>query len=89
LRSVASPVLRARAANALRADVTGCLHKITVPVLYLRASEDRLLSPTVGDSLVSALPHAKLVTIAGPHLLLQGSPAVSAQAVASFVTGLR
>jgi pimeloyl-[acyl-carrier protein] methyl ester esterase len=88
LRSVDSPVLRARAANALRSDVTECLSRITVPVLYLRASEDRLLSSTVGESLLSALPHAKLVTISGPHLLLQGAPAASAQAVAAFVAGL-
>jgi pimeloyl-ACP methyl ester carboxylesterase len=89
LQSVASPVLRARAANALRSDVTECLNKIAVPVLYLRASEDRLLSSAVGESLISSLPHATLVTIPGPHLLLQRAPTVSAQAIAAFVTGLR
>ena len=89
LRSVASPVLRARAANALRCDVTECLNRITVPVLYLRASDDRLLSSNVGDGVMSAIPHATLVTIAGPHLLLQGAPTASAQAVTAFVTGLR
>jgi pimeloyl-ACP methyl ester carboxylesterase len=89
LGSVAPAVLRVRAASALRSDVTGCLGKIAVPVLYLRASEDRLLSSTVGDRLLAAMPHATLVTIIGPHLLLQASPAASAQAVAAFATGLR
>jgi pimeloyl-[acyl-carrier protein] methyl ester esterase len=89
LHSVDSAVLQARAATALRADVTPCLNKITVPILYLRASEDRLLSSTVGDDLLTAMPHAMLVNVAGPHLLLQAAPAASAKAVAAFVTGLR
>jgi pimeloyl-ACP methyl ester carboxylesterase len=89
LASVASVVLRARAASALRANVTGCLGEISLPVLYLRASEDRLLYSAVGDQLLLAIPHATLVTIEGPHLLLQASPKGCAKAVAAFVSGLR
>jgi pimeloyl-[acyl-carrier protein] methyl ester esterase len=89
LQSVAPDVLRARATAALRADVTPCLDGIKVPVLYLRATEDRLLLPGVGEYILRAIPHAQLITIAGPHLLLQTAPGAAANAIAAFAAQLR
>jgi len=88
LYSVAPSVLRTRAAESLRVDVTSCLSNISVPVLYLRAANDRLIFSDSGDKILSAVPHAKLVSIPGPHLLLQAAPVTCAKAVAAFANNL-
>ena len=89
LYSVSPKVLRTRAAEPLRVDVTGCLKQISVPVLYLRATQDRLIFPGSGNKILSAIPHSKHINIAGPHLLLQAAPVACAQAVADFANTLR
>ncbi len=89
LQSVATDVLRARVTTALRANVTRCLARIDVPVVYLRATDDRLLFPGAGERILQALPHAQLIPIAGPHLLLQSAPMAAANAVAAFAVAIR
>jgi pimeloyl-[acyl-carrier protein] methyl ester esterase len=84
LSSVAPAVLRSRAASALRANATARLGAIPVPVLCLRATEDRLLSPVASARILAAVPRVSVVDIAGPHLLLQAAPEACAQAVAEF-----
>jgi pimeloyl-[acyl-carrier protein] methyl ester esterase len=88
LYSVAPSVLRARAAKSLRVDMTACLCNITIPVLYLRAANDRLIFPGSGDRILSAISHAKHISIPGPHLLLQAAPVTCAKAVCDFAKGL-
>jgi pimeloyl-[acyl-carrier protein] methyl ester esterase len=88
LYSVSPSVLRTRASASLRVDVTGCLSNISVPVLYLRAANDRLIFSGAGDKILSAIPHSKLVSIPGPHLLLQAAPVTCAKAVADFANNL-
>ena len=89
LRSVSADVLRRRAMVAMRADVTACLQGISVPVLYLRATADRLLAAAVGEHILRGIPHARLAHIVGPHLLLQTTPTVVANEVAGFAARLR
>lgn len=89
LRSVGADVLRCRAMAAMRADVTACLKRIAVPVIYLRATGDRLLAAAVGDHVLRGIPHARLAHIAGPHLLLQTAPVAVANEIAAFAAGLR
>jgi pimeloyl-[acyl-carrier protein] methyl ester esterase len=84
LRAVEPAVLRCRAVSALRVNVASRLSAISVPVLYLQASEDRLLSRTAGAQILAAIPHADVINILGPHLLLQSAPKACAQAVAKF-----
>jgi len=86
LRSVEPAVLRSRAANALRADVSSRLGAISMPVLYLRASADRLLSAAAGARIVASIPRAEGKEIPGPHLLLQAAPEACAEAVAAFAS---
>ncbi len=88
IASVTPAVLRSRTISALRADASARLNAISVPVLYLRASEDRLLSPGASDRIKAGIPHARIVTIAGPHLLLQTAPQACAEAVATFAAQL-
>ncbi len=88
LDSVAPAVLRARMAQVFSVDVWGCLKQISVPVLYLRAAQDRLISTRAGNKILSAIPQALKVDIAGPHLLLQAAPVACAKAVADFANEL-
>lgn len=88
LLQVAPTVLRSRAAAALRANVLGQCSAISVPVLNLRATSDRLLSRRASQQLVAALPRCEGVDIAGPHLLLQAAPQACARAVGKFKSQL-
>lgn len=88
LEAVKPSVLRSRAASALRVNVSSRLKSISTPVLYLRASNDRLLSRAAGARIVGVLPRAEVADVAGPHLLLQASPAACADIVARFASRL-
>lgn len=88
LLAVAPDVLRFRAAVALRANSSATLGAITVPVLYLRAKHDRLLSQGTGKQILAAIPRCTAVDIAGPHLLLQAAPEDCARSVAEFADRL-
>lgn len=85
LKQVSPDVVRFRVATALRANLPNALlSSITLPVLYLRATHDRLLSPAAGRHLRSSLSNCEIVDIAGPHLLLQAAPAECARVVVDF-----
>lgn len=89
LKNVSPDVLRDRAAAALMVDTSAFLGKINVPVLYLRASRDRLITRAVGNEISKGIPQAKIVEISGPHLLLQSAPNESAAVIAEFVARFR
>ena len=88
LLSVAPRVLRERAAAALRINVMQACSAVAMPVLYLRATHDRLLSPRACRQVMAAIPHCIVKDIAGPHLLLQTQPAACARAVRDFAKHL-
>lgn len=84
LRAVSPRVLRGRAKEALTAAPVETLGEVNVPVLYLRATADRLIPRTASRRLQLLLPSATVVAIEGPHFLLQAAPAVCAAAIHSF-----
>lgn len=88
LLAVSPTVLRFRAAAAMRANVSAGLRSISAPVLYLRSTQDRLLSASAGRHILSSLPQCTAVNIAGPHLLLQAAPVECARAVSAFARRL-
>ena len=88
LRSVRPAVVRARAAAALRVDMTDFLPSVRVPVLQLVASHDRLLARSASAELAAGLPSCRTVKVPGPHLLLQTATQACAQEVAAFALGL-
>ncbi|WP_374336214.1 alpha/beta fold hydrolase [Leeia sp.] len=58
---------------------------ITVPVLCLHATADRLLPRQTTQYLRESLPQAMHVQIAGPHFLLQTCPEAAAVAIQRFL----
>lgn len=85
LALVAMPVLRARARAVLSIDVTTALTRVQVPLLYLRAAEDRVVSHASAEWVADHAPHAKLVEFVAPHFLLQTLPLPAASQVAEFI----
>ena len=73
----------------LEVDMTAQLPAISVPVLYLRATEDRLISSTAHELITSKVKRSKWVDIQGPHLLLQTAPVECAKAIGEFMETLR
>jgi len=85
LAQVSAAALRARLAAVANVDVSPELSKVRVPVLYLRASEDRLVPRSAGDAIKRVLPAAGIAELEGPHFLLQTAPVAAARRVAEFV----
>jgi pimeloyl-[acyl-carrier protein] methyl ester esterase len=84
-KQVSTPVLRTRIREALNVDVSPLLGSVDVPVMYLQATEDRLLTQAVADHFLRAAPKAKLVRIAAPHGVLQCVPHEAARLIAEFL----
>lgn len=87
LALVSPSVLRARACAALSVNVSASLPRIKVPVLYLRASEDRIVHRSSSALVVSLAQNAKLAEFAAPHFLLQVVPSQAASLVSGFMGG--
>src|SRR5262249_35059820 len=77
-RRVRSGALAARARAALSVDVREELRACRLPLLYLAASEDRVIAPSHGREILALVPGARLETIEGPHLALFTNPADAA-----------
>lgn len=87
--SLVSPqALKARVLAVLSIDVSSKLRSVAVPILYLRASEDRVV-PRASSALVASLaPAVRVVELEAPHFLLQAIPSSASAVVSEFVTRL-
>lgn len=84
VRSVPAPVLAHRLREVLRGDGRDAFARLPCRVLYLRGTEDRLVSD-MSWKRMAALRPMDLARVKGPHLLLQASPAASWDAIAPFL----
>jgi pimeloyl-[acyl-carrier protein] methyl ester esterase len=78
-------VLKFRAAEALQADALASLAAARCPVLYLQATQDRVISRRCLAEVLRVRPDTEMTAIDGPHFLLQTQPAACAGAIASFL----
>jgi pimeloyl-ACP methyl ester carboxylesterase len=62
---------RARLREIARVDVSRELKAIRVPVLYLRAREDRLVPSSCGEDVARLSARVTLATVVAPHILLR------------------
>jgi pimeloyl-ACP methyl ester carboxylesterase len=87
--SVKPKVLAKRLRDVLVSDARQEMGQVTVPVLYLQAKQDRLVSSSCLDELRRIKPQMTVAALDGPHLLLQREPYKAAETVAGFIRSLR
>lgn len=85
LAQVAPSVLRSRLRAAMDVDVAPLLRSLTVPVLYLRALEDRVVPASASRLVMENVDRGRTVDLAAPHFLLQVAPEAAARVVEDFV----
>ena len=88
LRSLKPEVWSARADMVLSADARQALQVCDKPILYLQAAEDQFVASSALDEIRRLKPSVKVVTIPGPHLVLQSRPREAAEAIKSFLNDL-
>jgi pimeloyl-[acyl-carrier protein] methyl ester esterase len=88
ISSVQPGVLAARLRAVLACDVLGAVGQISVPVLYVRAEQDRLVGVSCSEELQRVKPQMAVAALAGPHLLLQRQPRRAAEAVVEFISSV-
>lgn len=86
LNKVPASTLSQRLAEVLKVDVASRLTEINVPMLYIRAKNDRLVPQRMSGAFTHAA--ATLYEIEGPHFLLQANAKDAAAVISAFVEGL-
>jgi pimeloyl-[acyl-carrier protein] methyl ester esterase len=81
-------IMAGRVRDVLTCDVRAALAKISVPILYLQAAQDQLVSPACLAEAQRIKPE-ETVVVDGPHLLMQREPKLCADVVMRFVQGDR
>ena len=84
MAQITPAVVRARLHEIALTDSSEDLRKIDVPILYLRASRDRLVPRSCADRIARLRPGTRIVDIEAPHLLLQCAPRECAQVIGDF-----
>ena len=82
---VTPDALRARLRAVVSVDVTRELAAIDVPILYLRATHDRVVPAGAGELIKRVKSETRLVDVDGPHFLLQAAPLEAGRLVAEFI----
>ncbi len=92
IREANAPVLPAvrasRLRSALAVDVRREFAALDVPVMYLRGDHDRLVLRHCLRRVVKTRPETNVVTISGPHLLLQTEPERCWREITTSVTSV-
>jgi len=85
LRFVSPAVLSGRVREALNCDARNALARVTVPLMYVQAAQDKLLAESCVSEMKRIKPDTVFVQVDGPHLLLQREPQKVANIVSTFV----
>jgi len=86
IAKVSPSTIRNRLISVLKVNYSGKLLHIEVPILYLRATEDRIVPKKASEIIANIKPSVQIIEIAGPHFLLQASPKKAAIAVTAFLS---
>lgn len=82
---VSKKTLKARTEAVAKVDVSRQLRGIGVPILYLRAKQDRVVPRAASDYMTKIRPGIDLVELDAPHLLLQVAPREALAAIRNLV----
>ena len=85
LRFVSPAVLSGRLREALNCDARSALARTRVPLMYVQATQDKLLAESCINEMKRIKPDILFVQVDGPHLLLQREPQKVANIVSTFV----
>jgi len=88
LHRVSPDVLSGRVLEVLDCDARDDLGRTTVPLLYLEATYDRLLSPSCKEEFSHLRQDILFKSIPAPHLLLQREPQKAATVMMAFISSL-
>jgi pimeloyl-[acyl-carrier protein] methyl ester esterase len=84
ISSVRPEVLSRRLRVVLTCDARAELSKVTVPMLFIKPKQDRLVGLDRLEEMKEIKPSAEVEIVPGPHLLLQREPEIAAEVVARF-----
>jgi len=82
LQDVPLPVLKSRLLAAMRVDARAAFRQVAVPVLYMRATRDRLLRLRVRHDFASA----EIIDIEAPHFVFQTVAPQAARCIRRFIS---
>ena len=88
LERVSPEVLSGRLQEVLDCDARDDLRRTTVPLLYLEATDDRLLSSSCKNEFSQLRSDTVIRSIHAPHLLLQREPQKAATIMMAFISSL-
>lgn len=82
MKRIPAATISGRLREILKVDVRATLRLLSVPFIYLRASNDRLVPPRMSVDFMIAPDTVQ--TIEGPHFLLQANAPQAARHIAEF-----
>jgi len=85
LRLVNPNVLARRIRAVLGCDARQELARTEIPILYIQAEHDRLAGPQCLEEIRRLRPGTMVVSMPGPHLLIQMEPQKTADAIMRFI----
>jgi pimeloyl-ACP methyl ester carboxylesterase len=88
LSHVSTRTLTGRLRAMSDVDVRDELRRCDLPALYLRATQDRVVSSRYGDEFMATAPRGLLVEIDAPHFLLQTRPREAAREILAFLADI-
>jgi len=88
IRSVAPSVWRARLRAVLSIDAEHALRNISVPIRYIRATQDKIISLGIARQLQGVVPQLQISDVDGPHFLLLARPDAVARQIRLFASAL-
>ena len=84
--TVSPAVMAARARSILALDCTEALRSCPVPLLYLAASNDAIVTRRSLARIRQVRPDLPVATLDGPHLILQQAPDAAARVIEHFIS---
>ena len=88
LKKVSPEVLAGRAREIINCDARAELAQITIPMLYVRAANDRLIKARCFEEIRAVRPGIQLGLIPAPHLVLQSQPRWAAEIIMEFCSSI-
>jgi len=86
--SIQKNILISRLKNILNCDVRKEIGRIKIPMLYIRAKNDRLINKSCYEEIKTVNSCVELLELDGPHLILQTEPEKSAKHIMEFIKNL-